>query len=190
MAHQPRLVGEKTEINVADPEISKAYYGKLAGTPAIYHISTTVPFNLYVNVLVPRVSSATKDISARILQDGSEIAVLDGSNYNWEEFYEPYGGDYYYRGPEFKKSVEAGNYTIEVYSSSNVGPYSLAIGEKESFPVSEIAKTILILPILKYKYFDASIAQIVFGRAGLIYGILLVILIIVLFLIVKLSRRF
>jgi hypothetical protein len=188
-AHQPRLVGEKNMIEVTDPEISKAYYGKLVGSQAVYHIKANAPFNLYVNVLVPKAKDAKKDISARILKNGAEIGILDGVNYDWKEFYEPYGGDYYYQGPEFKKYVEAGDYKIEVYNSNNFGKYSLAIGEKESFPFTEIVKTMLVLPVLKYEFFGKSILEIIFSRVGLIYGIVLLFIIFIIFLLTKLFKH-
>ena len=46
LAHQPRLV-ESRLTTVSDPEISKAYYGKLSGESDVYLINAAVPFNLY-----------------------------------------------------------------------------------------------------------------------------------------------
>ena len=34
-----------------DPEISKAYYGKLNGIPDIYTIKSSEPFNFYINII-------------------------------------------------------------------------------------------------------------------------------------------
>ena len=92
LAHQPRLVHKQTDILVDLPEISKAYYGTLAGKPAIYRIEAAEPFKLYVNVLVPNIAGIGKDVSARIRRQGTVIAVMHPGGRDWKPFFEPFSG--------------------------------------------------------------------------------------------------
>lgn len=110
LAHQPRITESRQTI-VPDPEISKAYYGKLSGEPDVYVIEASEPFDLYVNILVPDIEGQKKDVSAAVIKDGNTeapLAVLGGVNFEWEQFYEPFGVDRYWMGPEYKARAEAG----------------------------------------------------------------------------------
>ncbi len=155
LAHQPRIT-ESRLTEVPDPEISKAYYGKLTGEPDVYVINATEAFDLYVNVLVPDIAGQKKDVSAEILKNGKELAVLDGINFEWKKFYEPFGADTYWMGPEYKARAEAGKYEIRVWSSNNDSKYSLAIGEIEAFDQKEGMNALTIIPELKKNFFDES----------------------------------
>ena len=42
-AHQPRLVNDRPSIIVRDPEISQAFYARLAGDPQTYDIRSDAP---------------------------------------------------------------------------------------------------------------------------------------------------
>jgi len=86
-AHQPRIT-ESRLTQVPEPEISKSYYGKFTGEPDVYTIEETEPFDLYVNVLVPDFAGQKKDVSAVILKNSAELAVLDGANFEWKNFFE------------------------------------------------------------------------------------------------------
>ncbi len=154
-AHQPRIV-ESRQTTVIDPEISKAYYGKLTGEPDVYVINASEAFDLYVNVLVPDIAGQMKDVSAVVLKEEKEIALLDSTNFEWEKFYEPFGADTYWMGPEYKARAEAGTYEIHVYSSNNNSKYSLAIGEIEAFDGKEGLGALTIIPELKKDFFDTS----------------------------------
>lgn len=154
-AHQPRIT-ESRLTEVPSPEISKAYYGKLTGEPDVYVINATEAFDLYVNVLVPDIKGQKKDVSAEILKNGKELAVLDGINFEWKKFYEPFGADTYWMGPEYKARAEAGKYEIRVWSSNNDSKYSLAIGEIEAFDQKEGMNALTIIPELKRDFFDES----------------------------------
>ncbi|MHC4987462.1 MAG: hypothetical protein ACYTFX_03055 [Planctomycetota bacterium] len=155
-AHQPRLVGTQTEVEVILPEISKAYYGELAGTPAIYHIETDKSFRLYVNILVPDIEGIDKNVSVKIFKQDTLIAHLDGSATDWPGFFEPFAGDHYFRGPEYTGTQGPGSYRLQVYSPDNQGRYALAVGDIESFPFGELVKTYLVLPRLKSEFFGKS----------------------------------
>ena len=155
LAHQPRIT-ESRQTLVPKPEISKAYYGRLTGEPDVYFINVSESFNLYVNVLVPDIAGQKKDVSAMVLKNGAQIAVLDGMNFEWKQFYEPFGVDTYFMGPEYKARAEAGTYEIRVWSSNNDSKYSLAIGEIEAFDFKESMNALTLIPELKKNFFDES----------------------------------
>ena len=123
-AHQPRIVTDSPNV-VIDPEVSKAYYGTLRGEPAVYTITADKPFDLYVGVLVPDITGQKKDVSAVIIKDGKELAVLESTGFEWKKFFEPFGHDTYFQGPEYKARAEAGTYEIRVWSSNNDSKLSL-----------------------------------------------------------------
>lgn len=157
-AHQPRITESKL-TEVPSPEISKAYYGKLTGEPDVYVIQASEPFDLYVSVLVPDIAGQKKDVSAVVIKDGNTdnpLAVLDGIAFPWKKFYEPFGADSYWMGPEYKARAEAGTYEIRVWSSNNDSKYSLAIGEIEAFDGKEGFNALTIIPELKKNFFEVS----------------------------------
>jgi len=178
-AHQPRLVGHETMIVVHQPEISKAYYAELHGLPVKYVIRSESPFKLYVNILVPDIKGIKKNVSARITSGGKVIATLGGAKAKWEHFYEEFGGDNYFRGPEFSRNVRAGVYEILVSSPDNNGKYVLATGDKEAFPLMETLNALVKMPILKM-YFEKSPFTAYFNRIGFFLSplILLIVLLI------------
>lgn len=158
LAHQPRIT-EGRLTQVPDPEISKAYYGELTGEPDVYVIKTSEPFDLYVNVLVPDIAGQKKDVSAVVIKDGNvekPLTVLDGIPFEWKKFYEPFGADSYWMGPEYKTRAEAGTYEIRVWSSNNDSKYSLAIGEIEAFDGKEGLNALTVIPELKKNFFEVS----------------------------------
>jgi hypothetical protein len=163
-AHQPKLVMDKNAskenpIIVEEPEISKAYYGRLKGNPDYYKIISTKPFRLYLGLLLPNISGDEMNFVSAQVRDssGKQILLLDGNKLSWNPFYEKFGGDWYLEGPEATMNLPAGAYFIEVYNRTNRGKYSLAIGDIESFPPLEIIKTIVLLPVIKERFFNKSI---------------------------------
>jgi hypothetical protein len=154
-AHQPRIVKDNPTI-VTSPEVSKAYYGALSGKPAVYTIKADKPFALYIGVLVPDIVGQKKDISAIILKDGKQIAFLDGTRFTWKKFFEEFGHDTYWQGPEYKSQVQAGNYEIRVTSPNNDNKYSLAIGEIEAFDFKQSMNALTLIPELKRDFFNES----------------------------------
>jgi hypothetical protein len=176
LAHQPRIT-ESRETYVPEPEISKAYYGKLMGEPDTYIIESATPFDLYVNVLVPDIPGITeqkKDVSAAVIKDGetdTPLAVIGGVNANWEKFYEPFGVSTYWRGPEYKTRAEAGRYEVRVWSSNNDSKYSFAIGEGEFFDSKEIWNALRLVPKIKSRFFEESPASFIKSPFG--YGLII-----------------
>jgi hypothetical protein len=168
-AHQPRLVNDRPSIIVRDPEISQAFYARLAGNPQTYFIRSEAPLRLYVNLLVPAIPGIETDYEAAIFREtGGEaefLARLEGKTYAWRPFFEPFGGDRYLLGPEYDEQVQAGAYTVVVTSPDNTGKYVLAVGKKEKFPPTAMARTLVTLPRLK-RYFGKSPLTAYFNLSG------------------------
>jgi hypothetical protein len=179
-AHQPRIVSGEEIIQIENPEVSQAFYGELNGEPAYFEINSIEPFRFYIGILVPDLEGVKKDISARVyleeVNDEKELLFLDGSNYNWEPYYEEFAGDSYYKGPEISKDFGKGKYIIEVFNSNNQGKYVLVIGEREEFPPKEIIKTIILLPSLKKDFFNKSPFTAYFNLTGLFLLIFLLVI--------------
>ncbi len=164
-AHQPRLTTSRV-TQVPSPEISKAYYSQLVGEPDSYFIESSTAFNLYTNILVPDIAGQAKDLSVVIMKDGTELTKLDGPNFVWEKFYEPFGADTYLLGPEYRARAEPGNYEIRVSSSHNDSKYSLAIGEVEAFNLKEGLNALTVIPELKKNFFNESPISFIFSPFG------------------------
>lgn len=173
-AHQPRIT-ESRLTQVSSPEISKAYYGKLTGMPDVYVIKASEPFALYVNILVPDIAGQKKDLSVVVTKDGNvekPLAVLNGIPFVWKKFYEPFGADTYWMGPEYKARAEAGTYEIRVLSSNNDSKYSLAIGETEVFDAKEGFSALTTIPKLKRDFFNVSPIGFISSPFG--YGLIVI----------------
>ena len=154
-AHQPRIV-ESDAIKVVDPEISKAYYATLNGSPHTYTIDSPVDFDLYVSILVPDIASADRSTTAEVFKEEAPIAIVGGNDAPWRSFFEPFGQSSYLDGGEYKSRAEAGVYTIIVKSENNDRKYSLAIGEIEAFDGAEGVNALSIIPELKRDFFEES----------------------------------
>ena len=164
-AHQPRIATDEP-TTVTSPEVSKAYYGTLSGEPAVYTITSDKEFALYVGVLVPDIIGQKKDVSAVILKDGKELIVLESTGFEWKKFFEPFGGDTYWQGPEYKAEADAGTYEIRVWSSNNDSKYSLAIGEIEAFDFKETVNALTLIPQLKKDFFNKSPIDFILSPLG------------------------
>lgn len=157
-AHQPRIPTVNPTI-VEDPATSKAYYSTLMGEPHTYIITATSTFPLYVNLLVPDIAGQKKDISAVVIKDGDTehpVVVLDGNSFEWKPFFEAFGHDSYFMGPEYKAEVGPGIYEVKVWSSNNDSKYSLVIGEAENFDFKETMNALTLVPQLKRDFFIES----------------------------------
>jgi len=184
LAHQPRIVYlQSGEIQIQNPELSQAFYDELKGAPRDYLINSDKDFTLYLNLLTPAHANSTGKYSAKVYLGDQEIASLDGSSIKWEEFYEEYGRDYYYKGPELTKDLQAGNYKITVYSlngqaQDNLGKYVLAVGKTESYDLKALLNVYWQLPFLKVTFFKTSVLQFFvtpfgFGLIGFLGGLLI-----------------
>lgn len=197
-AHQPRTTGQgdghqDDPIIVPEPDVSKAYYKELAGEPEYYSISSDVAFALYINILVPDIPSEREHRFSVEVTDakGGRIALLDGTTGEWKQFYEPFGGDNYLMGPEYRANVSAGQYTLKVFSADNDGKYALAVGEKEAFPPAEILNALLLVPQIKQSFFGVPFPMSLIS-SPMVNGILVMIvgvIVIALFLFFKFFRK-
>lgn len=188
-AHQPNIVNDSANIAVVDPEVSKAYYGRLEGTPAVYGISSDKEFLLYVNILVPDLKTAETDFSIIINQGENVIKELKSDSVAWTKFYEPFAGDDYLKGPEFEQKVPAGDYKITVSSPDNKGKYVLATGKIESFPPSQILNTITSLPELKIKFFEKSVFSSFLNITGIFMLVILAVFSLIIFVAYKIYKK-
>lgn len=181
LAHQPRIVADDI-VHVKNPEISQAFYGELNGRPTTYEISSDRDFRLYVGLLVPAVPEMKTDFVVEIFRmvEGrpQQISRLDGSQFQWRPFHEEYGNSDYYWGPEFKANDSneqklvgwpepAGDYRLVVSSPWNRGKYSLAVGDVENFPPTEIIKALVRVPQLKRVFFGEPVTKVLFSPIGL-----------------------
>lgn len=198
LAHQPDVVFfKKGDLIINNPEISQAFYDELKGGPRDYFITSDKSFDLYINLLVPEIENRHGRYSANIFFDNNgqeELVVLvDGASFEWQEYYESYGRDYYIKGPEFEKQLPAGKYKIEVFSADNLGKYVLVVGKKESYDAKAVLNIYWQLPYLKIVYFKTSVLQFFltpFGIAGIgAIGGLLIILAIFNYLIALIKEK-
>lgn len=181
-AHRPYInvvYGTKdAPISVTEPEISKAYYGKLNGQPEHYQIISERPFRLYLNILEAYNQDAQKNFRAEVFRDNQVIATLDEEK--WVRFDEPWAGDQYWMGPIFEQEVPAGQYNIILSNSKNSGKYVFAVGTIDTFPPGEIVRTLLLLPRLKSEFFEKSVWTAYFNYSGL-FAFLVLMLALILF---------
>ncbi len=193
LAHQPRLVGDTPLIEVANPEISQAFYARLTGRPQTYRIASSGPLHLYLNILVPDLPRIDTDYRAVVYRSTESpenvIGVLEGRDFEWKPFFEPFGGDHYLLGPEFERDVAAGTYIVVVSSPDKTGRYALAVGKEESFPAGEIIRTIVVLPRLKKEFFGKSPLTAFFNLSGVFLLIILVVVAGLVALVLVLRRR-
>ncbi|OGZ63978.1 MAG: hypothetical protein A2812_02245 [Candidatus Staskawiczbacteria bacterium RIFCSPHIGHO2_01_FULL_36_16] len=171
-SHQPQLIYQKQgNIEISNPEVSQAFYDELKEAPKNYFVSSEKDFNLYVNLLVPEIVNPDGRYSANIflIENDKEkkIASIDGNSIEWEEFYEPFGREYYLKGPEFEEQVLAGKYKIEVFSDNNIGKYVLAAGKEESFNAVSLINLFWRIPLLKISFFKTSVLQFFLTPVGI-----------------------
>jgi hypothetical protein len=147
LAHKPVIVGTASSFDrpvlVKEPEISYAYYGRLAGQAHFYRIDAKEPFLLFLNILVPDFEPEGQavprhDMNVEVWLSNVCVYRATGLDSDWTRFYEKYGRDHYYMGPEFERPAEPGTYLIKVDNAAHAGKYALAIGKKEKFTIFSI----------------------------------------------------
>ena len=195
-AHQPRLeLGVNSSITnpiiIQNPEISQAWYGNLNGQPDYYKITSTKPFELFVNILVPQSPGISSDfVSAQITDSsGNTITTLGGNQSTWTPIFEEFGGDYYLKGPTFDQNVSAGTYYIKVFNQNNTGKYSLATGAIEAFPPYESLKALINIPILKEQIFGKPVTILFFEFLGIIMALGTIMVLAVMTIMARKSRE-
>ena len=200
-AHQPKLINYSPTIDnphaVIFPEISKAYYSKLTGQPHYYVINSEDDFLFYTSILSPKINEEPSRFSLEVLDGDQNIVYkVDGSNFEWTAWYEPYARDWYWKGPEigvesgkeFQTSftIDAGTYYIKVFNESNTGHYSLAVGEAEFFGSNLWEQILTWTPIILYigPYMDI-VHWLKFDIRAFIPHIALLVLIFIIYFLIK-----
>ncbi len=175
VAYQPRLetavnVSYENPIVVQNPELSQAFYSQLHGKPDYYRIDSDKAFKLYLNLLVPVSPGINGNfISAGVLDStGNSITLVNGTNANWQAYFEEFGGDNYLKGPEDTINLPAGTYYIKVFNQENQGKYVIAIGDVESFPLEESLTAFFTIPLLKESFFEKPVSILFFEFLGVI----------------------
>ncbi len=163
MAHQPVFQDQNPNSPaesylIKKPEVSKAIYATLSGKPHYYRIESDIDFKFYAGITVPKIDNCNQftKFSYSIYQINNNqeklIAEMDGENFEWWEWYEPYGKKWYWIGPEYgaefssTTTFNAGNYLIKIYNKKNKGNYVLATGDIEKFGPLVIAKLPFVMP--------------------------------------------
>ena len=195
LAHQPRLIFQlpnptaENPIVIEKPEISQAFYGKLNGQPDYFELELNKPGEIYFSLLSPDIPNAYKDF--QLFAD--EKLFLDGSKKEWTIFYEEFGGDNYWQGPQEKIQLPEGNHSLAVKNEKNQGKYVLVVGTEESFPVGEAWNAVKSLPSLKKDFFERSVFTAYSNRIGIFLAISILIffaiLVGIIFLIKKIKNN-
>lgn len=183
-AYIPRIIyNQKDNIEIKNPETFQIFFDELGGRPRNYLISSDRDFDFYVNILVPSSSNPKGRYSLKIfsLENGfpesgemeeseeNKIAFVDGqTDFEWKEFYDSFGRDYYLKGPEFSTRLPGGNYGIVVFSYENRGKYALALGKEETLPILELLGIYWKLPLLKIEFFKTSPIEFFATNLGLL----------------------
>lgn len=167
LAHNPNYIGDATQIEDTQPTASKAYYGELHGSPAYYTIIADKGFELDANILSPDIINVQKNYSVEITNEADAVvANINNPPTQWKRWYEEFGGDWYWQGPEIKMKLPAGRYSAIVQNPGNSGKYVLAIGEDESFPPAQAFHTLSELYTIKTVFFGKPWYNIFGGSIG------------------------
>jgi hypothetical protein len=170
-AHQPILNDEdktspETAYVINKPEISKAIFSQLNGAPQYYRIDSKTDFAFYAGLTQPKISTCpiVTSFSFDVLDSNLQVIdSVDGKSFEWWEWYEEFGKDWYWVGPELGKEFksdriyEAGTYYIRVFNGSNEGQYVLAVGDVEKFTLPVIARTIFTMPKINSRFWNDRI---------------------------------
>lgn len=143
-AHTPVIVEQQTVgdiTQIADPDLSQAFYGVLNDFPHTFEVRADKPFKLHTEILVPDIEESTNNISGIIIKEQGkgkrvlEVARLSAKEATWESEFEPFGGDTYRHGSSFDKELDAGVYRIEVHTPDNRDKYVLVVGTREEMSI-------------------------------------------------------
>ncbi len=161
-AYHPIFIPTQSQfdvIEITEPELSKVFYGKLDGIPHTYQITSSKPFSLYVEVLLPDIDGVDRQMSAIVVRQAErgvdEVARVTGADTTWDISKKFFGGDRYLSGESFNKKVDAGTYIIQVHSLKNIGKYVLLVGSEENIDNTGYFESIGMLIEVK-KFFNKS----------------------------------
>ena len=151
------------DVQINNPEMSQVFDDNLKGKPRDYFINSNSNFELYINILVPEVANMQGRYSVTISSvegsDAKQIEELDGGSFSWQEVYNSFDRDWYWKGPELDTQLTAGKYKIEVYSKDNQGEYVLVVGKNKSYGMMTVLNNFWQLPLLKVTFLKTSVMQ-------------------------------
>ena len=151
---------------IEDPEISKAIYSTLIGDPHFYRIQSEVDFDFYAGILAAKIGECplNSKFSFEVLDsEFHKIYLADGENFEWTPWYEEYGKQWYWNGPEIGQNFasnevfKAGTYYIKVFNNSNTGQYVMAVGDIEKFSITDIVGLIFSMGKIEDEFWDPSL---------------------------------
>ncbi|MDB9865457.1 hypothetical protein OAC71_01860 [Candidatus Thioglobus sp.] len=171
IAHKP-VMNENSSYpadapyEIEEPEISKAIYSTLTGEPHFYRIESETDFNFYAGILAAKIGECTLEekFSFEVLDsDFHPLYLADGESFEWTPWYEEYGKQWYWNGPEVGKNFlsdrvfKAGTYYIRVFNNSNTGQYIIAVGDIEKFSFTDIVGLIFSMGKIEDEFWDPSL---------------------------------
>ena len=171
IAHKP-VMNENSSYpadapyEIEEPEISKAIYSTLTGEPHFYRIESETDFNFYAGILAAKIGECTLEekFSFEVLDsDFHPLFMADGENFEWTPWYEEYGKQWYWNGPEVGKNFlsdrvfKAGTYYIRVFNNSNTGQYIIAVGDIEKFSFTDIVGLIFSMGKIEDEFWNPSL---------------------------------
>jgi len=165
-AHRPEIAmgadsSASRPIVIGDPYASQAFYGELDGQLDYYSVRISETSDFHLSILAPK-GGETDFIVGLSAPGFSE--ELDGSLFQWADFYEEYGGDWYLQGPENTFRLIPENFLITVSSKSGRGKYALIVGTNETFTLSDAISSLLVLPRLKTDFFGQPAWKVIDGK--------------------------
>lgn len=157
----------KTEPYIIEnPEISKAIFSTLNGDPHYYKIQSKTDFDFYAGILAAKIGECALDkkFSFQVLDsDFHEIILADGVNFEWTPWYEEFGKQWYWNGPEAGEKFssdrvfKAATYYIKVFNNTNTGQYILAVGDIEKFSFTDTVGLIFSMRKIKDEFWNPSL---------------------------------
>ena len=168
IAHKPVLNENSTypadaPYMIEEPEISKAIFSTLSGDPHFYRIDSESDFNFYAGILAAKIGDCELEekFSFEVLDsEFHSIRLADGENFEWTPWYEEYGKQWYWNGPEVGESFlsdrvfKAGTYYIRVFNNSNTGQYIIAVGDIEKFSFTDIVGLIFSMGDIEDEFWN------------------------------------
>ena len=170
-AHKPVLNENSSyppdaPYEIEDPEISKAIYSTLSGDPHYYRIQSVEDFDFYSGILAAKIGECALEekFSFEVLDSEFHLIYLAyGENFKWTPWYEEYGKQWYWNGPEIGQNFasnevfKAGTYYIKVFNNTNIGQYILAVGDIEKFSLTDIVGLIFSMGKIEDEFWDPSL---------------------------------
>ena len=173
-AHKPVLNDNSAyppdaPYEVEEPEISKAIYSTLNGAPHYYRIQSDIDFDFYAGILAAKIGECALEqkFSFEVLDsEFHRIDLADGDNFEWTPWYEEYGKQWYWNGPEIGKNFlsdrvyKAGTYYIKVFNNTNTGQYIMAIGDIEKFSFTDIVGLLFSMGDIEDEFWNPSLCDL------------------------------